>query len=134
MKSVDPDGALKMYMQAGEWDKCLELAKQEVGRHAILRILPSLMSLSSISSFFLFTHCLSLSSSLVHRVLVYWINMLHSMQQSSSKTMPHSQLLNYTQLTNLQLHHKTLTSTKDYVWKFLERTLKVLVLTPHMPA
>ena len=30
MQSVDPDGALKMYMEAGEWDKCLEVAKQQV--------------------------------------------------------------------------------------------------------
>ena len=30
MQSVDPDRALKMYMEAGEWDKCLEVAKQQV--------------------------------------------------------------------------------------------------------
>ncbi|XP_019854623.1 PREDICTED: intraflagellar transport protein 172 homolog isoform X2 [Amphimedon queenslandica] len=28
MQRVDPDGALKMYMQSGEWDKCLQLAKE----------------------------------------------------------------------------------------------------------
>ena len=37
MKSVDPDGALKMYMQSGEWDKCLELAKQQVRRYTYLK-------------------------------------------------------------------------------------------------
>lgn len=30
MQSVDPDGALQMYMKSGEWDKCIELAKQQV--------------------------------------------------------------------------------------------------------
>ena len=30
MQSVDPVGALKMYMESGEWDKCLELAQQQV--------------------------------------------------------------------------------------------------------
>lgn len=30
MQRVDPDGALKMYMQSGEWDKCLQLAKELV--------------------------------------------------------------------------------------------------------
>jgi intraflagellar transport protein 172 len=29
MSSVDPDGALKMYSQNGEWEKCLELAQQQ---------------------------------------------------------------------------------------------------------
>lgn len=29
MSSVDPDGALKMYSQSGNWDKCLELAQQQ---------------------------------------------------------------------------------------------------------
>ncbi len=29
MSSVDPDGALKMYSQSGQWDKCLELAEQQ---------------------------------------------------------------------------------------------------------
>lgn len=31
MSSVDPDGALKMYSQSGEWEKCLELAQQQGG-------------------------------------------------------------------------------------------------------
>lgn len=30
MQSIDPVGALKMYMDGGEWDKCLELAQQQV--------------------------------------------------------------------------------------------------------
>ena len=30
MQSVDPDSALQMYMKSGEWDKCIELAKQQV--------------------------------------------------------------------------------------------------------
>lgn len=30
MKAVDPDSALKMYSQARDWDKCIELAKQQV--------------------------------------------------------------------------------------------------------
>lgn len=29
MSSVDPDGALKMYSQNGEWEKCLDLAQQQ---------------------------------------------------------------------------------------------------------
>lgn len=29
MSSVDPDGALKMYSQSGEWEKCLDLAQQQ---------------------------------------------------------------------------------------------------------
>ncbi len=29
MSNVDPDGALKMYSQNGEWEKCLELAQQQ---------------------------------------------------------------------------------------------------------
>ena len=40
MKSVDPDGALKMYMESREWDKCLELAKQQVRRPINLRNIP----------------------------------------------------------------------------------------------
>jgi cobalamin-dependent methionine synthase I len=30
MKSVDPNGALQMYMNSGDWEKCLELAKEQV--------------------------------------------------------------------------------------------------------
>lgn len=29
MSTVDPDGALKIYSQNGEWEKCLELAQQQ---------------------------------------------------------------------------------------------------------
>ena len=29
MSSVDPDGALKIYAQNGDWEKCLELAQQQ---------------------------------------------------------------------------------------------------------
>jgi intraflagellar transport protein 172 len=29
MKSVDPNGALQMYMNSGDWEKCLELAKEQ---------------------------------------------------------------------------------------------------------
>lgn len=32
MRTVNPDGALKMYAQAGQWDKCLELAEKQVER------------------------------------------------------------------------------------------------------
>ena len=31
MSRVDPDGALKMYSQNGEWEKCLELAEEQGG-------------------------------------------------------------------------------------------------------
>ena len=31
MEGVDPGGALKMYAQDGQWDKCLELAGKQVG-------------------------------------------------------------------------------------------------------
>ena len=30
MKGVDPDGALKMFAQKGQWEKCLELAEKQV--------------------------------------------------------------------------------------------------------
>ena len=30
MQSVDPDGALKMYAQSGDWDKCIQLAHKQV--------------------------------------------------------------------------------------------------------
>ena len=33
MQAVDPDGALKMYMEAEEWDKCLDLAQKQVSTH-----------------------------------------------------------------------------------------------------
>ena len=36
MQRVDPDGALKMYMQSGEWEKCLQLAKELV-KHNIIK-------------------------------------------------------------------------------------------------
>lgn len=29
MSSVDPEGALKLYIQKGQWDQCLELAKEQ---------------------------------------------------------------------------------------------------------
>ena len=50
MKSVDPDGALKMYMESGEWDKCLELAKQQVRRHTYLKKHTILLCHSLLSS------------------------------------------------------------------------------------
>lgn len=31
MSSVDPEGALSMYSQGGDWDKCLELAEKQGG-------------------------------------------------------------------------------------------------------
>ena len=31
MSSVDPEGALRMYSQAGDWEKCLELAEKQGG-------------------------------------------------------------------------------------------------------
>ena len=31
MSSVDPEGALAMYSQGGEWEKCLELAEKQGG-------------------------------------------------------------------------------------------------------
>ena len=31
MSSVDPEGALAMYSQSGNWDKCLELAEKQGG-------------------------------------------------------------------------------------------------------
>lgn len=30
MRSVDPSSALKMYMESGQWEKCLELAEKQV--------------------------------------------------------------------------------------------------------
>lgn len=31
MSSVDPEGALNMYSQSGDWEKCLELAEKQGG-------------------------------------------------------------------------------------------------------
>ena len=31
MSSVDPEGALNMYRESGDWDKCLELAEKQGG-------------------------------------------------------------------------------------------------------
>ena len=30
MRSVDPSSALKMYMESGQWERCLELAEKQV--------------------------------------------------------------------------------------------------------
>lgn len=35
MQSIDPVGALKMYVDGGEWDKCLELAQQQVIKYTV---------------------------------------------------------------------------------------------------
>ena len=32
MEEVDPEGALKMYVDTKDWDKCLELASKQVLR------------------------------------------------------------------------------------------------------
>ena len=37
MQRVDPDGALKMYMQSEEWDKCIQLAQELV---SIIHVMP----------------------------------------------------------------------------------------------
>ena len=33
MQGVDPDGALKMFAEKGQWEKCLELAEKQVTIH-----------------------------------------------------------------------------------------------------
>ena len=38
MRSVDPNSALKMYSQSGDWDKCIELARQQVHTHTLTHI------------------------------------------------------------------------------------------------
>ena len=36
MKTVDPSSALTMYMESGQWERCLELAEKQVSSFTFL--------------------------------------------------------------------------------------------------
>lgn len=59
MSSVDPDGALKIYSQSGEWDKCLELAQQQgpniLAKYVALYAADLIRSKAALSALQLFT-------------------------------------------------------------------------------
>lgn len=59
MSSVDPDGALKIYSQSGEWDKCLELAQQQgpniLAKYVALNAADLIRSKAALSALQLFT-------------------------------------------------------------------------------
>lgn len=59
MSDVNPEGALKMYSESGEWDKCLELAsKQGAGiltKYVALYAAHLIKSNASLSALQLFT-------------------------------------------------------------------------------